>query len=64
VDLEDGVKKFYNLLLFNHWFSEQVKLSLIFLLNKHILIISITLPVNSKNGRRPGHHHLIKPGIA
>jgi hypothetical protein len=39
-------------------------LSLILLLNKHILTISITLPVSSKNGRRPGHHHLIKPGIA
>jgi hypothetical protein len=39
-------------------------LSLILLLNKHTLIISITLPVSSKNGRRPGHHHLIKPGIA
>ena len=45
-------------------FLNKSKLSLILLLKKIILIISINLPVSSKNGRRPGHHHLIKPGIA
>jgi hypothetical protein len=45
-------------------FLNKSKLSLILLLKKNILIISIYLPVSSKNGRRPRRYHLIKPGIA
>jgi hypothetical protein len=65
MDLEDGVKNPAIFVYLNTGFLNKPILSLtLLLMNKHILIISVTLPISSKNVRQPGHYHLIKPGIA
>ena len=65
MDLEDGVKNSAIFFYLNTGFLNKPILSLtILLINKHILIISITLPLSSKNDRQPGHYDLIRPGIA
>jgi hypothetical protein len=65
MDLEDGVKNsavfFY---LITGFLNKSILSLTLLLMNKHILIILITLPISSKNDRQPGHYHLIKPGIA